>query len=519
MKKFGNWVERKWHKGVNWVKKAFKKLGKFITDLPKKALKFLEALVTGKYEKNFKTIDIRKNIKEELIPDKVTLSGHIKLKSKLVFSVKVALDRISSSVRVSAEYSFGARLDFQASNSTKKEKTYNLWSGVRKSYIIAGLIEVNWKPKIDLATSVEASYDASAHLEASYYGGTSIAIIADTKKRPILQNQFQTPSLKQRDFSYDIQGTAEAKASVALVFSVEFGVYHRLLSAQAGASLGIDFEAEGGFKLLGRSKTPIVYIDKFDSDLKVALPLSASAFWGKYKTRKTNIFEHSEPFLRLPSAKIKTEKDLMCELGEGSNGNNLASIDLTVSKINSDAIIPNGFSDGNVKWYLGDGLDGWSLNDSSGDSVTITNPNVVTPTSPIPDGEIYVTLQPKIPPLLKKLHPAELGNIIENDDGQVECIKAGTCTGDKFFDNLSAGLSSNFNSNVFLSQPPDPNAALVPSSVYKFEDLMSALKKLQNSGEQFQMWLGEFFPFHGFKTKVRLKIISINSFLFFKQSI
>jgi hypothetical protein len=62
---------------------------------------------------------------------------------------------------------------------------------------------------------------------------------------------------------------------------------------------------------------------------------------------------------------------------------------------------------------------------------------------------------------------------------------------DELFDYLKEELSAEFNSQIFLSQPPDPFASPVPSKVYNFEDFMTALKKLQLVGEDFQFWLGD----------------------------
>jgi hypothetical protein len=61
----------------------------------------------------------------------------------------------------------------------------------------------------------------------------------------------------------------------------------------------------------------------------------------------------------------------------------------------------------------------------------------------------------------------------------------------RILDYLKEKLSTQFNSQIFLSQPPYPDAALVPSNVYKFEDFMTALKKLQLAGEDFQFWFGD----------------------------
>ena len=75
------------------------------------------------------------------------------------------------------------------------------------------------------------------------------------------------------------------------------------------------------------------------------------------------------------------------------------------------------------------------------------------------------------------------------DDGKSEAD--GPCGGDTFFDKLINDLSDEFNSRIFLSQPPDPNDPPVPSTVYKFEDFITALKKLQDAGRDFAFWYGD----------------------------
>lgn len=74
--------------------------------------------------------------------------------------------------------------------------------------------------------------------------------------------------------------------------------------------------------------------------------------------------------------------------------------------------------------------------------------------------------------------------------GGTKCPNTGTCSGDTFFDNMSEDFGDIFNTQIFLAQGPSPSDPPFPSTVYKFEDFVGALKNLQGK-EKFQMWLGE----------------------------
>jgi len=106
-----------------------------------------------------------------------------------------------------------------------------------------------------------------------------------------------------------------------------------------------------------------------------------------------------------------------------------------------------------------------------------------------PMGNITLIAQPKFPPFLKMVKRFSLQSLLY--ENEVQCKKAGPCDGGIYFDRLSQELSAEFNSKIFLSQQPDPKLPLVPSKVYKFEDFMGAMKKLQKSGDNFKFWLGD----------------------------
>lgn len=81
------------------------------------------------------------------------------------------------------------------------------------------------------------------------------------------------------------------------------------------------------------------------------------------------------------------------------------------------------------------------------------------------------------------------------DNTKKECKTCQTrpppCIDDAYFDRLTEATGSQFNSEIFLSQPPDPAAPLAPSTVYKFGDFMAALKKLSSSKDlDFSFWFG-----------------------------
>ncbi|KAL3787484.1 hypothetical protein HJC23_001134 [Cyclotella cryptica] len=74
--------------------------------------------------------------------------------------------------------------------------------------------------------------------------------------------------------------------------------------------------------------------------------------------------------------------------------------------------------------------------------------------------------------------------------GGKECPTTGACSGDDFFDGMAEEFGGIFNTQIFLAQGASPSDPWFPSTVYKFEDFVNALKNLQGK-EQFQMWLGD----------------------------
>lgn len=115
--------------------------------------------------------------------------------------------------------------------------------------------------------------------------------------------------------------------------------------------------------------------------------------------------------------------------------------------------------------------------------------SVLESLSPQPKGDVIIVIQPKVPPLLKVIQTFSLDSLFPADS--VQCTDLAPCDGDEFFDKLTQSVGAEFNSNIFLSQPPDLADPPLPSTVYKFEDFMTALKKLQSAGEGFQFWLGD----------------------------
>ncbi len=411
----------------NWVKRQVKKAVDFLSEATKtvinvigKGVEFIKGLVDGEFGESFTIIDINEKFEEELVPDHVTLSGNMDFETKLQVSVKISLERLYADVSLAADYEFGTRLDFEGSSSEENEKTVNLFSGTPLRFWL-GVIEINVRPNVDLVTKVEASYDATAHFEVEYYGGSSFGVVADTSSDNKVDTKFVAPTFEQRTFSVDLDGKAEITASVALVLKASVGVYDQLLSAEAGLSIGLKFGAAGG-SILINEETPIVYVEKFDVDIELGIPLSASALYGKYPLAQTNIYENSWPILRLPTADINISNNLSCLKGTGENGSNFASLELGLSKKNAESKIPNEFVNG-VRWY-GEDLDTWDLSDTNSDDyLTISNKNVISSTSPLPTGKIYVTLEQQVPPVIKRLYTVELNELVDDTDA-VECLDA-----------------------------------------------------------------------------------------------
>lgn len=106
----------------------------------------------------------------------------------------------------------------------------------------------------------------------------------------------------------------------------------------------------------------------------------------------------------------------------------------------------------------------------NGMELELVNNNVDKSFSQPPKGTACFLATPKIPPPPHMIVVPVLLESLFGDESGVECMKDGPCEGDAFFDALETQLSAEFNSQIFLSQPPDPSNLPVPSTVCKFGD-------------------------------------------------
>jgi hypothetical protein len=109
--------------------------------------------------------------------------------------------------------------------------------------------------------------------------------------------------------------------------------------------------------------------------------------------------------------------------------------------------------------------------------------------SPEPVGMVTIAMQPQFPPLFKVVTTLSVDSLFPAEP--IKCTYQSACAGEEFFNKLVETVDNEFNSEIFLFQPPDPSAPLVPSTVYKFEGFIQALTKLNNAGSSFQFWLGD----------------------------
>lgn len=476
-----------------------KAIGNFVVDTANDVKEFFEDLIRGEVTEKYTLLSMRLNIEEEIDAIEkeaggVTFASSVTLKAGMGFSahlvVQIKIDGLKphyAKLGVESEYSFNAELELEASASKEAKKEKSLWDGggkKRKVFFLGPVpVEVYWQAKLDLNMEMKASLTATANLGVGVSGNVAVAAVYDDGA---LRHEVNGPTLEPEIIS-KVSGEVAVEAGIALVLSIECGLYEGMLSASVGTSIGPKMDINAGVEITESSNVVIPTMNQFFLGAVFSIPFKADAFWGAVNIADITIYEKEWPVLTLPKLAVDVHNHL-CNLGGGSSTGILELVANT--EYPDDAWIDNSFT-GTADWYY-EGTDGWSLQDRSGFEASFAKGGLGA-FSPTPDGAVTIAMQPKIPPLpFKVVATVDLASILAGEEGGgVECLNAGPCSGDAFFDRMSAELSGTFNSEIFLSQPPDPSQPPVPSSVYKFQDFMLALKNLQTAGEEFQFWFGD----------------------------
>ena len=467
-------------------------LADIVNDIGDTLAEFFDLIAGGEKSLKYSLLDVHNEFTKELNPEApgtFTLNGLVKMEANLVVSIQViAIVVKKARVGFEASYIFESTLEFNSAKIQLKEEV-ELWKGKKKIKVfMVGVVPVQmyWEPKLNLGMSGEVSASAKSSVGITLQGGTDMYVNFDLTNGLSTTN---TPPTLVPAYIFQRPDDAEAgvKASIALVLSADCGIYEGLLEANLGVSVGLGMEVAIGIQAVNLE--PLPSLRKFDFNIEFAIPYSASVFGGKVVAG--NIYETTWPIITLPKMNLEILEDLKCTLGsENGSSGNLASLSLIAKEdYSKDAILINEFT-GDSIWYYEPEEDGWAISDSATKEVSLERSGPFASASP-PKGNVIIGMKPKIPPIpLNILSSISLEALLDGTS-EVKCLKADWCKGDEFFDALATELGAEFNSQIFLSQPPELNASPVPSTVYKFEDFMTALKKLQQAGDNFKFWLGD----------------------------
>jgi hypothetical protein len=391
-------------------------------------------------------------------------------------------------VGINAEYSIGATLSYSVGQKQEYEKTIPIWKGEKYSKVVfVGPIPVELYAQPSLAFEVKASASLTVGTEVGFSsrGGTSIGVVYDAGANPIGRPELVPPF---NDFDRTLptlEGTGTLEAGAGLVLSIEAGLYRGLLSASIGLRGGVDAKLAGGVTVIGRDVIPTV--NEFEVSLGFNIPLSAKFLYGAFEVAPGSpLWEKKWPIITLPMVDIELLDDHRCILG--SNGAaSVASLSLSAEPSYPDGVFVGNPVVGSTDWYI-TSTDGWLLDKKEATEVSLMKTGLGL-LSAQPDATVTIAIQARFPPLLKIVATVSLNSLFPSD--AIPCTGPGPCDGEPFFDELVRIIGDEFNTKIFLSQPPDPSKPLVPSTVYKFEDFVEALNKLQNAGTNFQFWLGD----------------------------
>jgi len=457
-----------------------------------------DLITTGQFEKveKFSIVDVDEEWNYKLTappqpgdPTVATLSmdGYADVEVSLSAKLRVVVGlppKVYANLDAKAEYSLGTTLAITAGVQQSYSKDYNIWKGKRYSKIVMVgpvPIELYAQPSLNFNVSATATLSVGMETGFSAKGGASVGVYYDPDSNPSFGEEIVPPF---NDFDRTLptlSGTATFLAGAGITLQIEAGVYFGLVSSTLGLRAGIDLKVAGGVTAVGDQVLPTV--NNFDLKIGFNIPLKAKFLYGAFELAPGEpVWEKKWPIIELPSVSLALLDEHRCLIG---NGGSTASFSLKAdSSYPDDAFIDNPVE--GTDWYIFS-PDGWSTDETSDAKAKFVR--AVVSSSPEPDGTVTIALQPRFPPLLKVVETISLDSLFPADS--VECTEPAPCDGEPFFDKLTELLGAEFNSEIFLSQPPDPTAALVPSSVYKFEDFMAALKKLQGAGANFEFWLGD----------------------------
>jgi len=466
--------------GANWFAGVVTDGAKWVGDRFVEGFEALSNLAQGRLDERMRIIDMKASLDAFGGGGAVSLSGDFEVRSDLQVQLRI-FEGVSASTSFTVSYGMDIELDLKASIEQKAERDWNIWQGRKNErlFMIGPVpIEISWQPKLDAKADITCSLEANAKFSAGFDGGSSMSA-GMSLIPPDMYANYNPPTFNPY-YSFDgVEASASLDATVAVILSVDVDFYKGLITTNTGLYLGVSFGTTVETTDVGSEV--ILALSKFDLNLDFKIPFTVGTVLDdSLSFVDTNFYEQSWPILQLPEGRFRVG-DHFCEVGDGSNTATIR--DITVSPY-SDSWIKSGFR-GQADFYFDS--EEWDVTRESSTSVSIER-QIVDSDSHSAQGDVYVAIKPSIPPFpLPMVYSVDLADVLNTQD-EVACLSAGSCS-DSFFDTLASDLSSVFDTSVFLSQPPDENADPVPSTIYKFADLMSAVKKLE--GTQFEFWLGD----------------------------
>lgn len=458
-------------------------IGDFISNTADALIDLFE---DGKFEikEKFSFVDVDEEFDEDLT-EYIKFEGSTDADVSLTTNIQVTIVVPTYvKVGVNADLDMEVKLAFSGDierNYTRPPK--QIWSGKKWSRVLqVGPVPVQVYAEPSLIFDMEAKVTLAVESEFGFTvkGGAAAGVIYENgsgrteKTDPFLDLDWIYPT---------IEATVKFEAYAGLTLALEIGIYEGLVAAEIGFRGEVDAAASGGILATNAGVIPIV--KDFEVGLSFNIPFSASFLWDSIPWEPEDpIWEKKWVVITLPTAEIEVDDDHRCLLS--ANGDTTASFSLKAeSEYDDTAFIKNPV--GSTDWYL-TLSNGWSISKKEGETVQFSKSNLIS-TSPEPTGQVIFTMQPKFPPLLKIVTVVSLDSLFPSN--AVPCSALGPCDGGDFFDELIRIVGDEFNTEVFLSQPPDLSQPLVPSTVYKFEDFAQALKKLDSAKTKFQFWLGD----------------------------
>jgi hypothetical protein len=480
----------------NWLNGAVNWIGDRINDIGGAVKSIVELIKSGEVEGSLSVVDIDKSKEFTLSADPIIvgnstkvsfakLSLHIQVRADLFVKFKISFNDVQAETGIRVDYSAGFELTLGLVIERSYEET--IWEGkaMRKTFLIGPVpVWVSATPSLEVKGSVRVDAKLGlANVKGGLKGGGKLSVAASVSNG--ITNTWDPPGLEPY-FEHEVSGgelSTTASIFVVPTFSVE--LYDGLLKGDISFPVGpsIDITA----KVVNINGNLRIVLDKFDISVGMSGGVNIGTSIDEDLKLEIELFKEDLTIISLPKARFPSNALHYCEEGQG--GARSAGIgNIIVTQEDDSSLIKNGFRE-QAEWFFSDETaNEWQLLfQEEPFKAELKNTGILSSSSTV-SGNLNVAIRPKFPPLpFPVVYSVELKSIVK--DPTVDCIRNGPCS-EGFFDEMAQEFGAIFNSQIFLSQAPDPKNPPFPSKVYKFEDFMKALDTLKGK-ENFRMWLGD----------------------------